>query len=85
MLGEQGARIADLETSILEEQERTNAFREQTQEANGRLVRIVRKVRDRTDNILIECGALVGKVVQVNLAEEGQGNVAPSDSGASRT
>ena len=34
MLGEQGARIAELEAPILEEQERTNAFREQAQEVN---------------------------------------------------
>ena len=50
-----------------------------SQEANSRLVRIVREVRDRTDNILIEYGALVKEIVQVNLAEEGQGNVAPND------
>ena len=35
-------------------------------------------MRDRTDNILTECGALVEDVVQ-NLAEEGQGNAVPSD------
>ena len=46
MLGEQGARIRELETSILKEQEQTNAFQEQAQEANGRLVRVVREVRD---------------------------------------
>ena len=65
--------------SILEEQERTNAFREQVQEANGRLVQIERKIRDRTDNILTECGALVEEVVQVNLVGEGQEHIAPSD------
>ena len=45
------ARIRELETSVLEEQERTNAFREQAQAANGRLVQVVRDVRDRTDRI----------------------------------
>ena len=74
----QGARIRELEAFVLEKQERTNAFREQAQEANCRLVRVVREVRDRTDNILTECGALVGEVVR-NLAEGGQGNAAPSN------
>ena len=31
-------RIREIETSILEKQERTNTLREQVQEANGRLV-----------------------------------------------
>ena len=73
-----GARIRELETSVLEEQERTNAFREQVQAANGRLVQVVRDVRDRTDRILTECGAVVEDVAQ-DLAEKGQGHVVPSD------
>ena len=36
-------------------------------------------MRDRTDNILTECGALVEKVIQ-NLAGEGQGNAVSGDS-----
>ena len=40
-------RIQEIETSILEEQEPTNTLRDQVQEANGRLVQIVREVRDR--------------------------------------
>ena len=35
-------------------------------------------MRDRTDRILIECGALVDDVAQ-NLAEKGQGPAVPSD------
>ena len=42
----QGVRIRELETSIFEEHERTNAFREQIQAVNGRLIQIVREVRD---------------------------------------
>ena len=41
---------------------------------------MLREVSDRTDNNLIECRTFVEEVVQVNLAEEGQGNVAPSES-----
>ena len=37
-------------------------------------------MRDRTENILIECGVLIDEVVQVNLAEKGQGNVTPNES-----
>ena len=74
----QDARIRELEASVLEKQERTNAFREQAQAANGRLVRVVGDVRDRTDRILTECRALVEDVVQ-NLAEEGQGPTVPGD------
>ena len=49
------------------------------QEVNGHLVRVVREVRDRTENILTECGMLVAEVVQVNVAEEGQGNAVESE------
>ena len=41
---------------------------------------MVRKMRDRTDNILTKCGALVEEVVQVNLVRKCQKHVAPSDS-----
>ena len=37
-------------------------------------------MRDRTKNILIECGVLIDEVVQVNLAEKGQGNMTPNES-----
>ena len=40
---------------------------------------MVREVRDQIENILTECGVLVEEVVQVNLAEEGQGNMAPNE------
>ena len=69
-------RIRELEASVLEEQQRTDAFREQTQAATGRLVRVVGDVRDRTDRILTECEGLVDDVVQ-DLAKEGQGQVVP--------
>ena len=45
MLRIQDARIRELETSILEEQESTNAFQEQVQKVNDRLIRVVREVR----------------------------------------
>ena len=38
----------------------------------------MREVRDQIENILIECVVLVEEVVQVNLTEEGQRNVAPN-------
>ena len=74
----QGARIREFEDSVLEEQERTNAFREQAQAANSRLVRVIGDVRDRTDRILTECRVLVEDVAQ-GLAKEGQGHTAPSN------
>ena len=80
MLRMQGNRIREVETSSIEEHERTNAFREQTQESNGRLVRVVREVMDRTKSMLTECGVLIEEVIQVNLAEESQGNVALNES-----
>ena len=80
MLRMQGDKIREFEASILEEQQRTNAFREQTQEINGRLVRVVREVMDRTKSMLTECGVLIEEVIQVNLAEESQGNVALNES-----
>ena len=70
------ARIRELEASVLEKQERTNAFREQAQATTSRLVRVVGDVRDRTDHILTECRALVDDVVQ-DLAKEGQGQAVP--------
>ena len=44
------------------------------QEVNGRQIQVVREVRDQMENILTECGMLVDEVVQVNVAEESQGN-----------
>ena len=41
---------------------------------------MVREVRNLTDNIRSEYGALVEEVVHVNIAGEGQGNVAPNES-----
>ena len=46
------------------------------QEVNGHLVRVV---RDRLKNILIECGMLVDEIVQVNVAEGGQGDTGSND------
>ena len=43
---------------------------------SGSRLRVVGDVRDRTDRILTECGALVDDVVQ-DLAEEGQGQAVP--------
>ena len=42
---------------------------------------MVREARDRIENILTECGVLVKEVIQVNLSEEGQGNIVPNESG----
>ena len=40
---------------------------------------MVREVRDRSENILVKCGVLVEKVVQVNLAKRSQGNATPNE------
>ena len=57
----------------------TNAFQEQLQEVNDRLIWVVREVRDRSENILVKCGVLVEKVVQVNLAKRSQGKATPNE------
>ena len=75
----QGDRIRELEASVLEEQGRTNALQEQLDAVNGRLVQVVGEVRDRANNILVECGMLIGDVVHGNEVEGGQGNVVPND------
>ena len=74
-----GDRIREFKASILEKQKRTNAFREQVQEVNGRLIRVVREIRDRTENILTEYVVLIEEVVQVNLTKESQGTPNESD------
>lgn len=75
-LRDQEARIRELEASVLEEQQRTDAFHEQAQATTGRLMRVVAAIRDRTGHILTECEALVDDVLQ-NLAGEGQAPVVP--------
>ena len=79
-LRDQGARIRELEASVLEEQQRTDAFREQAQATSGHLVRVVADIRDRTGHILTECEALVDDVLQ-NLAGEGPAPVVPGTPG----
>ena len=75
----QGDRICEIETSILEEQEHTNAFWNQVQEVNGRLIRVVRVIRDRTENILTEYVVPIEEVVQVHLTKDSQGTPNESD------
>ena len=48
------------------EQEWTNEFREQLQEVKARLTWVVAEVRDRTEGILAECGALVERLINAN-------------------
>ena len=49
-------------------------------EVNDHLVRMVRKMRDRTENSLTECEVLMEEVIQVNLPEGRQGHAAPNES-----
>ena len=44
------------------------------------LVRVVRDMRDRTENIRIECELHVDQVGKGNVAEKGQGNAVPNES-----
>ena len=47
---------------------------------NGRLIQVVREVRDQMENILTEYEMLVDEVVQGITVEEGHGNAVPNDS-----
>ena len=67
----QTVRIHELETNVLEEQNRAEALHEQLQEAKHRLVRVVHEIRDRTEGMMAECVTLVEQVVDGKILDEG--------------
>ena len=54
----QATRIQEVETRVLEECQRADASQAHVQAIDGRLIRIVKEVRDHVDSILAECGIM---------------------------
>ncbi|XP_027174459.1 protein FAR1-RELATED SEQUENCE 6-like [Coffea eugenioides] len=68
----QTIRIHELETNVLEEQNRAEALREQLQEVKRRLVRVVHEIRGRTEGMMAECMTLVEQMVDSKILDKGQ-------------
>ena len=73
MVDAQGARIEELEGTVVDEMARTEAARNELQRVRARLTRIGKKIRDWASGILIDTTTLIEEVIEAfdSLAREG--------------